>query len=99
TFAPENTEQQKAALARLETLLALVEEWVSTVVADAAHNQLPEADALAEAIKRRKATGGPAERTFATLVALGLRPKRHREAATMWRALTEARGIGGRDQI
>ena len=99
TFAPEDTEQQKAALARLETLLALVEGWVSTVVADAARDRLPDADALAEAIRRRRATGGPAERTFATLVGLELRPRRLREAATMWRALTEARGIGGRDQI
>jgi putative hydrolase len=99
TFRPEDTEEQKAALARLETLLALVEGWVSTVVADAARNRLPEADALAEAIRRRRATGGPAERTFATLVGLELRPRRLREAATVWRALTEARGISGRDQI
>jgi putative hydrolase len=99
TFQPEDTEEQKAALARLETLLALVEGWVSTVVADAARNRLPEADALAEAIRRRRATGGPAERTFATLVGLELRPRRLREAATMWLALTDARGIGGRDQI
>src|SRR6266851_201960 len=99
TFQPEDTEEQKAALARLETLLALVEGWVSTVVADAAHNRLPEADALAEAIRRRRATGGPAERTFATLVGLELRPRRLREAATMWRALTEARGADGRDAL
>ncbi len=31
-FQPEDTEQQKAALARLETVLALVEGWVATVV-------------------------------------------------------------------
>jgi putative hydrolase len=99
TFQPEDTPEQKAALSRLETLLALVEGWVATVVADAAANRLPDADALAEAIRRRRATGGPAERTFATLVGLELRPRRLREAATMWRALTEDRGISGRDQI
>jgi len=99
TFQPEDTEEQKAALARLETLLALVEGWVATVVADAARNRLPEADALAEAIRRRRATGGPAERTFATLVGLELRPRRLREAAAMWRALTDVRGVGGRDQV
>jgi putative hydrolase len=98
-FQPEDTPEQKAALARLETLLALVEGWVATVVADAAHNRLPDADALAEAIRRRRATGGPAERTFATLVGLELRPRRLREAATMWQALTEERGTSGRDQI
>ena len=70
-FQPEDTEQQKAALARLETVLALVEGWVATVVDAAAADRLPQADALAEAIRRRRATGGPAERTFATLVGLG----------------------------
>ena len=32
-FQPEDTPEQKAALARLETVLALVEGWVATVVA------------------------------------------------------------------
>jgi len=98
-FQPEDTPEQKAALARLETLLALVEGWVSTVVADAAKNRLPQGDALAEAIRRRRATGGPAERTFATLVGLELRPRRLREAAAIWRGLTDARGVTGRDEV
>lgn len=98
-FQPEDTPEQKAALARLETLLALVEGWVSTVVAEAAKNRLPQGDALAEAIRRRRATGGPAERTFATLVGLELRPRRLREAAAIWRGLTEGRGVTGRDEV
>jgi putative hydrolase len=98
-FQPEDTPEQKAALARLETVLALVEGWVSTVVATAAADRLPQAIALAEAIRRRRATGGPAERTFATLVGLELRPRRLREAATIWQGLTTERGIAGRDAI
>jgi putative hydrolase len=98
-FQPEDTPEQKAALARLETVLALVEGWVSTVVVAAAKDRLPHADGLAEAIRRRRATGGPAERTFATLVGLELRPRRLREAAVIWHELTEARGIQGRDGI
>ena len=98
-FQPENTAEQKAALARLETALALVEGWVSTVVDAAAGPRLPHAGALAEAVRRRRATGGPAERTFATLVGLELRPRRLREAAAIWRGLTEARGIDGRDRV
>src|SRR5580698_1140949 len=62
-FAPEDTPEQKAALARLETMLALVEGWVATVVDAACANRLPQAGALAEAIRRRRAAGGPAERT------------------------------------
>ncbi|HEY6311237.1 MAG TPA: zinc-dependent metalloprotease [Streptosporangiaceae bacterium] len=98
-FRPEDTPAQKAALVRLETALALVEGWVATVVAAAAADRLTHADALAEAIRRRRATGGPAERTFATLVGLELRPRRLREAATIWQGLTEARGIDGRDAL
>ena len=98
-FQPEDTAEQKAALARLETMLALVEGWVATVVEDAATGRLPQAAALAEAIRRRRATGGPAERTFATLVGLELRPRRLREAAAIWRGLTDARGIASRDAV
>ena len=61
-FRPEDTPAQKAALVRLETALALVEGWVATVVSAAARDRLTHADALAEAIRRRRATGGPAER-------------------------------------
>jgi len=98
-FQPEDTPEQKAALARLETVLALVEGWVATVVEAAAGNRLPQASALAEAIRRRRAAGGPAERTFATLVGLELRPRRLREAAAIWAGLTRERGISGRDAV
>src|SRR6266516_1225015 len=98
-FQPEDTPQQKAALSRLETALALVEGWVTTVVDEAAGNRLPQATALAEASRRRRATGGPAERTFATLVGLELRPRKLREAALIWRQLTDVRGTTGRDAL
>jgi putative hydrolase len=98
-FRPEDTPAQQAALVRLETALALVEGWVATVVSGAARDRLSHAEALAEAIRRRRATGGPAERTFATLVGLELRPRRLREAAAIWQGLTEARGIDGRDAL
>jgi putative hydrolase len=98
-FRPEDSPQQKAALARLETALALVEGWVATTVAAAADSRLEHAQALAEAIRRRRASGGPAERTFATLVGLELRPRMLREAAALWTDLTQARGIDGRDAL
>jgi putative hydrolase len=98
-FQPEDTPQQKAALTRLETALALVEGWVDTVVDAAARDKLPQSRALAEAVRRRRATGGPAEHTFATLVGLELRPRRSREAGVIWRSLTEVRGSEGRDAL
>jgi putative hydrolase len=98
-FEPTNSPTQQAALARLETALALVEGWVDTVTAAAAGAQLPSFGALQETMRRRRATGGPAERTFASLVGLELRPRRLREAATLWQTLGERRGIDGRDTI
>ncbi|MFB6395552.1 zinc-dependent metalloprotease [Polymorphospora lycopeni] len=98
-FTPEDTPAQKAALARLETALALVEGWVCHVVDSAAGERLPNVVRLGEAFRRRRAAGGPAEQTFVALVGLELRPRRLREAAAVWAALTEHRGISGRDAL
>lgn len=98
-LAPEDTPEQRAALERLETLLALVEGWVDVVVTQAAADRLESVSQLQEAIRRRRAAGGPAERTFATLVGLELRPRKLREAAKLWEALESARGQGGRDAV
>jgi len=98
-FEPQTTPGQQVALTRLETLLALVEGWIDEVVAAAAIERLPGADALRETLRRRRATGGPAEATFATLVGLELRPRRLREAAALWRALREHRGVEGREEV
>jgi putative hydrolase len=98
-FTAEESPQQKAALNRIETVLALVEGWVSHVVDRASADRLPDAGRLAEMFRRRRAAGGPAEQTFAALVGLELRPRRLREAATLWAALAEHRGIAGRDAV
>ncbi|HSV68169.1 MAG TPA: zinc-dependent metalloprotease [Mycobacteriales bacterium] len=98
-FEPQATPEQQAALARLETLLALVEGWVDAVVAQAAEARLPGADALRETLRRRRASGGPAEQTFATLVGLELRPRRLRDAARLWQVLADRRGVDGRDAV
>jgi putative hydrolase len=98
-FEPQETPAQKAALARLETLLALVEGWIDDVVGQAVAGRLTGAQQLAETVRRRRATGGPAEQTFGTLVGLELRPRRMREAATLWQLLREGRGLEGRDAL
>jgi putative hydrolase len=87
---PPETEAQRAALARLELLLALVEGWVETVTSRAARRHVPHVDALLEHQRRRRAVGGPAERTFGALVGLELRPRRMREAAAWWSSRGEA---------
>ena len=97
-FIAARTEEQNLALARIETLLALIEGWVD-VVTEKATKLLPKAAAIAEAVRRRRATGGPAEQTFGTLIGLELRPRRLREAAAMWRTLDVALGSEKRDSL
>ncbi|MCW2697897.1 MAG: uncharacterized protein JWR62_2982 [Modestobacter sp.] len=96
---PEETPEQQMALRRLETLLALVEGWVDVVVGAAAANRLPGHSALAETMRRRRASGGPAEQTFATLVGLELRPRRLRDASTVWGAMGQQHGTATRDRL
>jgi len=96
---PKTSPEQRVALSRLETLLALVEGWVDVVTGDAIGERLPGAAALRETLRRRRATGGPAEQTFATLVGLELRPRKLRAAAELWRTLTDENGIDGRDAV
>ena len=98
-FEPKTTPEQQAALTRLETLLALIEGWVETVVSASLGDRIPSTPALTETMRRRRATGGPAEQTFATLIGLDLRPRKLREAADLWRKLTEVADITGRDGV
>ncbi|WES65063.1 zinc-dependent metalloprotease [Microbacter sp. GSS18] len=95
---PTRSEAQDAALERLENLLATIEGWVDVVTADATA-RIPSAERIAEMVRRRRAVGGPAERALGSLVGLELRPRRMREAAAMWRAVTDAVGVAARDAL
>jgi putative hydrolase len=95
-FRPHPTPAQQAALARLETLLALAEGWVDHVSDRATATHLPQSAALAETIRRRR-VGGAAPKSFAGLVGLELRPRRLRDAANLWAALENAGGAELRD--
>ncbi|NUO34341.1 MAG: zinc-dependent metalloprotease, partial [Dermatophilaceae bacterium] len=95
-FRPQPTAAQRTALGRLETLLALAEGWVDHVTDHATARHLPQSAALAETIRRRR-VGGAAQKTFAGLVGLELRPRRLRDAANLWAALESAGGQSLRD--
>jgi len=95
---PPKSDEQLAALERLETMLALIEGWVDVVTAQAT-SRLPSSAAIAETVRRRRASSGPAESAFATLVGLELRPRRLREAAAMWQQVTDAVGNAVRDDL
>lgn len=98
-FAPQHSEEQRQTLQSIETLLALIEGWVEEVSLRAAAPHLSNIGALKEMMRRRRASGGPAEDTFATLLGLELRPRRLRDAAVLWGKLTAELGAQGRDQV
>jgi putative hydrolase len=98
-FMPQRTPAQEQALEKLETALALVEGWVDELSWAATEKMLPSAAALRETVRRRRATGGPAEHAFSSLVGLELRPRRLREAAALWASLKDERGADGRDAV
>jgi putative hydrolase len=80
-------------------MLALVEGWVDEVVAQATAERMPNATKLQEIVRRRRAAGGPAEDAFAALVGLELRPRRLRDAATLWSSLRSRKGAAARDAV
>lgn len=95
---PEQSEAQKEALVRLENLIATIDGWVDVVTTQAT-SRLPAGARLAETSRRRRAAGGPAEDALGALVGLKLRPRRLREAAAMWQAITDAVGVAARDAL
>ena len=98
-FTPEETPAQKAALEKLETLLALIEGWIDSVVAEAVQDRLPDFAKLSETQQRRRATKSPTQQLFATMVGLEVSPRRTREAREFWNQVAKLRDIKVRDAI
>ena len=97
-FNPPTTDDQKKALTSLENLLAVIAGWVDVVVYEACKH-LPGRDQIREALRRRRATAGPAEKTFSTLVGLQFNPRRLRDAAALFGYLETQGGAEARDQV
>ena len=93
-----DTPEQREALHSLENLLAFAEGWVDCIVWRAGMAHIPHIDQLREMQRRERATGGPSQETFETLLGLELRPKKMREAAELWETITLAEGASGRDR-
>jgi putative hydrolase len=98
-FTPEESPAQRAALVKLETVLALVDGWSECVVTLAAGDRLPNISALEETLRRRRATSAPTQQLFSNLFGLQVSPRLAREAAAFWRAVGELRDLQSRDQI
>ena len=98
-FTPEESPAQRAALVKLETVLALVDGWSETVVNLAAGDRLPNLSALEETLRRRRATSAPTQQLFSNLFGLQVSPRLAREATAFWKAVGELRDLQSRDQI
>jgi putative hydrolase len=96
-FTPEPSPAQRTALLQLETYLALVEGWVAVIADRATSKHLPHPAALDEAVRRERASAGPAGQIFSQLVGLELHPRRLRDAANLWAALESRGGATVRD--
>lgn len=94
----DKTDEQLRSLEAIETMLALIEGWVDAVTEDAT-KLLPKQAAISETVRRRRASGGPAELAFGTLVGLELRPRKLREATQLWKRLGAELGTGRRDSL
>ena len=88
---------QERALEELATTLALVEAWVDHVTSTALEGKLPQLDALREVLRRRRASGSPAEQMLADTVGIELRPRRVREALSWWESVLATEGTEGRE--
>lgn len=98
-FTPEETESQRAALSKLETVLALVDGWADEVATLAAGDRIPSITALRELHRRKRATSSPSQQLFKTMLGLEVSPKLAREASAFWNRVRELKGTSARDQI
>lgn len=98
-FTPEETPTQRAALSKLETVLALVDGWADEVTTCAAGERLPALSQLREIYRRQRATSAPSQQLFKSLLGLEVTPKLAREASAFWQKIRENKDIAARDQI
>lgn len=96
-FVFTRREAQERALEELATTLALVEAWVDHVTTQALSGKLPQVEAMREVLRRRRATGSPAEGMLARTVGIELRPRRVREALAWWESVLATEGVPGRE--
>jgi putative hydrolase len=98
-FTPQETPAQRAALTKLETVLALIDGWSEEVVALAAGDRLPNIGALQETLRRGRATSAPAQQLFSSLFGLQVSPRLAREGSAFWKQVREIKDVEARDRI
>ena len=98
-FTPEETPAQRAALSKLETVLALVDGWADEVTALAAGDRLPTLSQLREIYRRQRATQAPSQQLFSSLLGLQVTPRLAREASAFCQKIREDHDLAARDHI
>ena len=98
-FTPQESPAQRAALTKLETVLALIDGWSEEVVALAAGDRLPNIAALQETLRRRRATSAPAQQLFSSMLGLQVSPRLAREATAFWKQVREIKDVEARDRV
>jgi putative hydrolase len=98
-FTPEETPEQRAALSKLETALALVDGWADEVTTLASGDRLPSITQLREIYRRQRATNAPAQQLFKSLLGLEVSPKLTREASAFWQKVRESKDVASRDAL
>lgn len=98
-FTPEETPEQREALSKLETSLALVDGWADDVTTLAAGERLPAISQLREMYRRQRATNAPAQQLFKSLLGLEVSPKLAREASAFWQKVRETKDVASRDAL
>jgi putative hydrolase len=98
-FTPQESPAQRAALTKLETVLALIDGWSEEVVALAAGDRLPNIASLQETLRRRRATSAPTQQLFSSMLGLQVSPRLAREATVFWKQVRELKDVESRDRI
>ena len=98
-FTIELTAGQKAALSRLQALVAFVEAYADVVIRAAAADRLSALPRIEEAARRRRASQGPGERFLAQLIGLDLKPADFRQGQAFCESVITARQQKGLDRV
>ena len=97
-FKPQRTPDQLEALETLQTVLSVIAGWAE-VVTFKATAQLPNREAIRDALRNRAVTRSSADVALEEFIGLNLQPTRLREAASLFAYLESEKGAEARDDV
>lgn len=97
-FTPRFLSSHDAAAAQYDTLISLIEGWIDVVVGEALFERIPVTAQIHKAWIGRRELGNPLAKNV-DMTQLRMDPQHAHEAAELFRRLTVAVGLGGRDKV